>query len=101
MNTFCFRFVITCLLALSFIGEQKAQQLSSKTALPKEGDGQTNDSKVILPEEKLIRDAYAKLTMLSKAALLINREDADDSPDEKLFLKFELNNFRVGPIQEI
>lgn len=56
---------------------------------------------VMSPEEKVVRAAYEKVTMLSKAALLEAPDYAEGSIDEAQFLKFELGNFRVGPIQEI
>lgn len=51
--------------------------------------------------EKVVKAVYEKLTRFNKASLLI-----DDRSDAKLpvvdrYLKFELSNFKVGPIQEI
>ncbi|HEY5404403.1 MAG TPA: hypothetical protein VIK24_16125, partial [Pyrinomonadaceae bacterium] len=51
------------------------------------------------PEEKLIRDVYAKVARLNRAAPTnpfdrsLSRENAS--------LEFELSNFRTGPIREI
>ncbi len=61
-------------------------------------------AKRVLPtteEEKTVRAAYKKLSVFSKAALvkLHSREEAPS--DESLYLRFELSNFKVGPIQEI
>ncbi|HEY0378265.1 MAG TPA: hypothetical protein VGC87_15210 [Pyrinomonadaceae bacterium] len=60
------------------------------------------------PEEKAVRATYDKLTKLSKATLLMEGNnfyvrggDPKDYPAEERFLKFELSNFRVGPIDEI
>jgi hypothetical protein len=55
---------------------------------------------VISPEEKLIRAAYEKLSKLNKAALLLNHGESGPVSGD-LFLRFELRNFRVGPISEI
>jgi len=51
-------------------------------------------------EEQAIRETYEKLTTLSKAARSLRKSVAgsDDGDDE---LRFELRNFRIGPIQEI
>ncbi|MBC7928949.1 MAG: hypothetical protein H7Z38_00085 [Rubrivivax sp.] len=53
------------------------------------------------PEEKLVRQAYEKLTVFSKAALIDNVTGTSKSQDMNLVLRFDLSNFRVGPIQEI
>lgn len=52
------------------------------------------------PEEKVVRAAYEKLTTLNKATLRIGLTE-NQSPDESSVLRFELSDFRVGPIQEI
>src|SRR5262249_16662226 len=58
------------------------------------------DQMAISREEQAIRQTYEKLTNLSKAARsfhksVAGRDDVDD------VLRFELRNFRIGPIQEI
>ena len=53
------------------------------------------------PEERIVRAAYEKLTRLNKAARFTKGVAARRSADDGLALRFELSNFRVGPIQEI
>jgi hypothetical protein len=52
-------------------------------------------------EERVIREAYEKLTLLNKAAALIDGSASREVTNEESYLRFELTNFRVGPIQEI
>jgi hypothetical protein len=49
----------------------------------------------------VVRAAYEKLTKLNRAALRSLVNDQPVSADEKLYLKFELSGFRIGPIREI
>lgn len=51
--------------------------------------------------EKLVRAAYAKLTRYNRAYLLVDNPRSVNVPMEEAYLRFELSNFRVGPIQEI
>ena len=51
--------------------------------------------------EKLVRAAYAKVTRYNKAFLLVDNRQDPSRPIEEAYLRFELSNFRVGPIQEI
>lgn len=51
--------------------------------------------------EKLVRAAYAKVTRYNKAFLLVDNRRDLSRPVEEAYLRFELSNFRVGPIQEI
>jgi hypothetical protein len=53
-------------------------------------------------KEQLIRDTYEKLTALNRASRYLNQDTLrrETSNDEDV-LKFELKNFRLGPIQEI
>lgn len=51
--------------------------------------------------EKLIRKAYAKLTRYNKAFLLVDNRHDSNRPIEEAYLRFELSNFKAGPIQEI
>jgi hypothetical protein len=53
-------------------------------------------------EEKLVRDTYDKLVRLNRAAQLIGKTSMNPATiDPDASLKFELRNFRVGPIGEI
>jgi hypothetical protein len=51
-------------------------------------------------QEKVVRTAYEKLTMLNRAAQLL-RPEAKRSTEDSDVLRFELRDFRIGPIQEI
>src|SRR6185369_13330313 len=52
------------------------------------------------PEEMVVRSTYEKLTKLNRAAQTSDRTKVAPL-DENSVLKFELTNFRVGPIKEI
>src|ERR1051325_7290947 len=52
------------------------------------------------PEEMVVRSTYEKLTKLNGAAQTSDRTKSAPL-DENSVLKFELTNFRVGPIKEI
>lgn len=51
--------------------------------------------------EKLVKAAYAKLTRYNKAFLLVDNRHDLSRPIEEAYLRFELSNFKAGPIQEI
>lgn len=95
------RFAISCLLGLLLVGAFGRQALSQQAAGRKAGAAMS-------PQEKLVRATYEKLTKLNKAVLRMEDKDfyvrGDDPKEyraEELFLKFELSNFSVGPIDEI
>ena len=54
----------------------------------------------LTPEEIVVRSTYEKLTKLNRAAQTSDKTKAAPL-DENSVLKFELSNFRVGPIKEI
>jgi len=94
--------VAALLIVLSSMGSGSAQQPSVAQALSNSGSTNVQKKKsTTSPEEKMVRAAYEKLTLLSKAALLLEGRIRDESAAEPQFLKFELGNFRVGAIQEI
>jgi hypothetical protein len=94
--------VAALLIVLSSIDSAGAQQSSVARALSNSGSTNAQKNKsATSPEEKMVRAAYEKLTLLSKAALLLGDHNRDGSTAEPQFLKFELGNFRVGAIQEI
>ncbi|MCU1264265.1 MAG: hypothetical protein JWM21_583 [Acidobacteria bacterium] len=102
MKDLIVRLTLACVFSFAFVNGTKAQEFSPGPPSARVRD--TPRSKGVggmSPEEKVVRMAYDKLTVLSKAALLIKPDQADAPPDETLFLRFELSNFRVGPIQEI
>ena len=53
------------------------------------------------PEEKVVRAAYEKLTMLNKAAWAGKSLSDKTSQDDDQVLMFALSNFRIGPIQDV
>jgi hypothetical protein len=102
MKTLIPRLTIVCLLSLTFINLAKAQKFSSGTSPATiTSNSPSKRTGVMSPEEKIVRAAYEKLTMLSHASLLMRADRANATMEESLFLKFELRNFRVGPIREI
>ena len=48
-----------------------------------------------------MRAAYEKLTRYNRAYLLVDDRVASNLPSEERYLRFELSNFKVGPIQEV
>lgn len=108
MKTHNQRFLLTCLLGLVLVGLTGERSLSQQTSVTASSSSSASAAAplkrkeiAISPEERVIRATYEKLTMLSKAGLLINGEGGDENPPAELFLKFDLRNFRVGPIGEI
>lgn len=96
------RLVVACLTGLAFLGIGREQEASQKTSSPNAQTTQTDKiAPVMSPEEKLVRAAYEKLTMLNRAAQLVHGAEVNKTPDESLVLKFELRDFRVGSIHEI
>ncbi len=51
--------------------------------------------------EKIVRAAYEKLTMLNRASRLLLPAAAERATGDPDILRFELRNFRTGPIQDI
>jgi hypothetical protein len=93
--------ILVCVLCLAFANLTSGQQPST-IALAKSRIAPIGSLPVVMsPEEKVVRAAYEKLTMLSKAVLLEAPDYVEGAIDEAQFLKFELGNFRVGPIREI
>ncbi len=101
MKTRLLSFTVTAFLSvvLSAAGQpQKSSARSTSSEISETVLGKTIIG--MTPEEKVVRAAYEKLTMLNKAALLIVNP-SNISPRETEFLRFELSNFRVGRIREI
>jgi hypothetical protein len=95
-------FIVACLASVFVIASASAQEAAAKTSSSNISVVSSNRKEsAMTPEEKVVRAAYEKLTRLNKAALLLDGAPLNDSPDESLFLRFELRNFHVGPIQEI
>jgi hypothetical protein len=102
MKSHNWRFFTFCLLGLALVA------LAGREALPQQvipikdrPAAPANAGSEISPEERVVRAAYEKLTMLNKAARLIDGGAVNEPAGDDQFLKFELSNFRVGPIQEI
>jgi hypothetical protein len=95
------RFIFVCLLCLITFNLAKGQEVTPKASSSKPSNAPVREKpKVASPQEIVIRAAYEKLTMFNKAALLIENPP-NKSLNEDLFLRFELHNFRTGPIPEI
>jgi len=75
-----------------------AQTMDTKSSGDRTGLGNPQH---LSPEERLIRDTYEKASRLSRAALLIDNKQRSAAEDESQVLKFELRNFKTGPIREI
>jgi hypothetical protein len=95
------RFVISCLLGLLLLAltgrealPQQAPPTPDRPAADQVGNGSG-------PEERAIRETYEKLARLSKAVLRIKGGTDNANPADGPFLKFELGDFRTGPVQEI
>ena len=95
------RFAIASLMWLvlaNLANGQEAPQTSSPANV--RDDVLNKRPTAMTPEERIIRSAYEKLTALNRASL-IDPMKLTAPLDEGSVLRFELSNFRVGPIQEI
>ena len=93
---------ILCLAGLALACPAGRQALSQQAAAATAPAGATS------PQEKLIRATYEKLTRLNQAVLkmegnnfYVRGGDPKEYPAEELVLKFRLDNFRVGRVEEI
>ena len=101
MKTRLHRAAVACLMSLMFVGLAAGQEPSKAApskAKPTQGGKRTG---AMSPQEEIIRAAYEKLTTLNRAARFIEDPTGEKLWDESRVLKFELSNFRTGPIQEI
>lgn len=102
MKTQKHRLVIALLLGFGFINPgfyhaYAQEKLYSRTsAVP-----DRKKRSVMSREEKLVRDTYEKLTVYHRAGRLYKADGSGKTIDDDSVLKFELKDFRVGPIQEI
>ena len=101
MRTQLQRVVIVCLIGLSFMRLAGGQE-PSKTAPSKAGSTR-REKKVgaASPHEKIVREAYKKLTAYNRAARIHQAADDNAAAGDDAVLSFELKDFRVGPIEEI
>lgn len=92
--------ILTCLIITSCVGSVFGQKRSSVNAnLPVSQD---SDKTGMTREEQIVRTTYEKLSTLNRAARLLRLNTSVSSSsmrDEAL--RFELSNFKVGPIHEI
>src|SRR6266481_4175000 len=92
--------LIPCLVILSL-----AQMLGAQETKPKSSSAGSSatarEGKPVGPEERVVRAAYEKLTMLSRAAWKYKNDSDVEPADDSQVLKFELSNFRIGPVNEI
>ena len=107
MKTRTRQFTILGLLSLTLICGAGRRALSQEPANGR-AVAPRKEAAGMSPEEKVVRATYEKLSRLSKAILRMQGNDfyvrGGDPKDylaEERFLKFELGNFRIGPIDEI
>src|SRR5688500_14830281 len=92
--------VLVSLLGLTISASAQKQKVGSKTAVESAAT-EARDLSFEGAAEKLVRDAYAKLTKYNRAYLLVDDPRRVNVPLEEAYLRFELSNFKVGAIQEI
>src|SRR5258705_13533321 len=88
---------LTCLIIPNLCGAQKTAKK------PVAANPEVTTKKTVepaTPEEILVRAAYEKVTRLNRASFN-NPYQLTEPPTEESILRFELTNFRVGPIQDI
>lgn len=85
--------LLSCAFALSSVTTITGQLKDVKTSDAPEA------SKVLRPEEKIIRDTYKKLSDLSRAATQIDAKDSN--LEAASFVQFELSNFKFGNVDQI
>jgi hypothetical protein len=93
-NPFLAVVVVSLLLANSTLAQNLSTGIKDKGIEPSENSFAAS-------AEKLVRAAYEKLTRYNRAYLLVDDRMASDLPSEERYLRFELRNFKIGPIQEI
>ena len=93
-NPFLAVVVVSLLLANSTLAQNPGSGIKDKGIDPSENSFAAS-------AEKLVRAAYEKLTRYNRAYLLVDDRVASNLPSEERYLRFELGNFKVGPIQEI
>ena len=96
---FCY-FAIAYLITFSCFASTKGQEVSSRTSVS--NDASKRNRPTMSREERLVRATYQKLTTLSGTSRLLHPDKATKAvQNNDDVLRFELGNFRVGPIQEI
>ncbi len=102
MKNVLYRLLLTCLISLSFASLSRGQQSPQPSSPVKDRvDLSGKRTTTMTPEEKIVRAAYEKLTLLNKAAWLGKSPAARNPKDDGQGSKFELSNFRIGPIPDI
>jgi hypothetical protein len=90
--------LLVWLLGMSVSALAQKQKPSPK---PASAVTETVESSFEAAAEKLVREAYAKLTRYNRAYLLGDDRRNSNVPLEEAYVRFELSNFKVGAIQEI
>lgn len=93
---------IALLIVLSLAGSGRGQESTqpkspAKTLTAAAAKAATDMS----PQEKLVRETYQKLSAYNRAWLLDKDAWSKEPVDVEAGLKFELSDFRVGPITEV
>ncbi|HEY0098266.1 MAG TPA: hypothetical protein VGB76_04855, partial [Pyrinomonadaceae bacterium] len=102
MQSLPHRSLTTCLVSLILASLCTAQHAPSTKTPAKDGAALKGKTVAAMsPEEKVVRAAYEKLTLLNKAARLSKNQAVKSSVDDVQALVFELSNFRIGPIRDI
>ena len=101
MKTQLHRTAVAFLASLSLAGLARGQEPSKTTPSRVDPAQSRKMTGPATRHEEIIRAAYEKLTALNRAARFIDDPTGEKPRDESRVLKFELGNFRAGPIQEI
>ena len=88
--------VVSLLLVNSTLAQNPGTQIRGQGL-----EASQSENSFAASAEKLVREAYEKLTRYNRAYLLVDDREASSLPSEERYLRFELRNFKVGPIQEI
>jgi hypothetical protein len=93
--------IATCLTVLICLAPTRAQKPSAKITAPRNAPKEKIPTRVVSRQEKVVRATYQKLTMLSRAARFLLPAETNGFREDVDVLRFELRDFRIGPIQEI
>src|SRR5688572_10134337 len=92
--------ILTSVLCLVFSGMAHAQVVQETKPVQAQGSSASKPvRRSATPEEQAVRDVYEKVTRLNRASL--KKITEGDNADDERVVRFELSNFRLGPIDEI
>ncbi len=95
------RFTVASIMCFAIAGLAAGQDASQKRLRAESStDSLNKKSNAATPEEQIVRSTYEKLSRLNRASVASSTKAAG-IPEQEEVLRFELGNFRVGPIQEI